>query len=295
MSNEMSVINNQVKISIVIPSLNQAEYIEETIVSILSQNYSALELVVIDGGSTDGSQEIIKQYASRLSYWVSETDEGQTDAIMKGLSLCQGELFAWVNSDEVLFPGCLDMVARYYESENQPDIITSNIAYIDSNSWITRFIRVPQQSKFFFFRGVWHGTQPCIFYRTELLRYVGGLNSKYNLSMDIDLWMRVMKAGARVFHIPVYLGGFRWHQKSKTVKSIKTRATKENEETTQIYNENLKRSNPQKREYWRLLYKVYQIVNMNYIGEYADLKKIGKTRNWKDYVAEHQYIKAFIK
>jgi len=260
-------------ITIVTPSYNQARFIKETIESILKQNYPSLEYIVIDGGSTDGSKEIIRNYENQLAFWCSEKDEGQSDAIMKGFNRCSGELIAWVNSDDVLFPGCLNAAAKCFLENGYPDIITANIAYIDAKSNITRFIRVPRQSRFFFFRGVWHGTAPCVFFKRSLFVKVGGVQKKYKLSMDLDLWVRMMKAGARVVHITSYLGGYRWHKSSKTVRSITNRSTQENHETTEILNEHLHGSTPLTRAFWRITYKIYQTINFNYIIAYNDLKK----------------------
>ena len=178
---------NYPRITIVTPFFNQARYLEETIKSIIKQNYPNMEYIVIDGGSTDGSVDIIRQYEDQLSYWCSERDRGQSDAIMKGVTMSTGDLFAWVNSDDVFFPGCLKSVAECYLKKGKPDLIHTNIAYIDLESRITRFIRVPRQSRFFFFKGAWHGTAPAIFFKTSLFREGGGLNKKYNLSMDLDI------------------------------------------------------------------------------------------------------------
>src|SRR5881394_195745 len=104
------------KISIVTPSFNQGQFLEETILSVLDQNYPDLEYVVIDGGSTDGSADIIRRYASRLSSWCSERDEGQSHAIAKGFARCSGEILGWLNSDDVLLPGALAEVAAYFEA-----------------------------------------------------------------------------------------------------------------------------------------------------------------------------------
>ena len=108
---------NYPRISIVTPSFNQGKYIEQTIQSVLSQNYPNLEYIIIDGGSTDGTVEIIKKYEQQLTYWISEPDKGQTDAINKGFAKCTGEIFNWINSDDYYSPNSLHIVAEVF-SEN---------------------------------------------------------------------------------------------------------------------------------------------------------------------------------
>src|SRR5688572_2633651 len=107
------------KISIITPSYNQGEYIEKTILSVLEQNYPNLEYIIIDGGSTDNSTEIIRKYADRITYWISEPDKGQSDAINKGLKLATGDIVNWLNSDDYYEPGALFKVA---EAFNNPEV-----------------------------------------------------------------------------------------------------------------------------------------------------------------------------
>ena len=247
----------------------------------LNQGYPNLEYFIVDGGSTDGSVEIIKEYGPSLDWWVSEPDEGQSDAINKGFDKATGEILCWVNSDDVLFPGCLHEVAKSYISNGKPEIIHANVAYIDSESRIIRFVRVPRQRRFLFFRGVWHGVAPCVFFSAELFKALGSLKTRYHLSMDLDIWMRMMKAGARVAHVARYLGGFRQHYSSKTSSFLRSRTTRENTETAEIFNSNLPQSNKYKRYFWRKVCNVYQVLNLNYIRAYINLKALGKTRHWK--------------
>jgi glycosyltransferase involved in cell wall biosynthesis len=115
--------NNPPKISIVTPSFNQGTFLEKTIQSVLSQDYSNLEYIIIDGGSTDNSVEIIKKYAERLSYWVSKPDAGQSDAINKGFRKASGDICAWINSDDVYYPGVLTMIAASFEEHPSVDLL----------------------------------------------------------------------------------------------------------------------------------------------------------------------------
>jgi len=267
------------RIGIVTPSYNQAEYLPETIESVLAQNYPNLEYIVIDGASTDGSIDIIRRYDAQLAYWCSEPDRGQSDAIMKGFSRFTGELFAWINSDDILLPGCLQTVAEAYVRQEKPDIIHTNICYIDSESRITRFIRVPCQSRFFFSRGVWHVSAPTVFFKASLFRDVGGLDFKYHLCMDLDLWVRMMNRGARIGHVEEYLGGFRWHESSKSTAASKERSICYHPEAVEIFGGYVPNYMPGKLALWRSIYKLYQVVNLNYARAYFCCRK-AKGKKW---------------
>ena len=124
---------NQPKISIITPSFNQSEFLEFTIQSVLSQDYPDLEYIIVDGGSTDGSLEIIKKYEDRLAWWVSEKDQGQTDAINKGFARATGKYLAWLNSDDTYQPGALSKAAEYLESHPEVGLVYGETNYIDQD------------------------------------------------------------------------------------------------------------------------------------------------------------------
>jgi len=268
------------RITIVTPSFDQAKYLPETIESVLKQDYPNLEYIIIDGGSTDGSVDVIKRYERHLSYWVSEKDSGQSEAINKGFKKATGELFTWVNSDDVLLPGSLQTVAEYYGKCNQPDIITGNVVYIDDKGRITRFLRLPRQSRFFFFRGVWHASAPAVFFKTSLFHAVGGVNPDYHLCMDLDLWMKMMKKDARVAHVSRYLGAFRWHENAKTIQFLDKHATSFSSERIEILKKNVNRFSIHKVLLWRKIYKLYQTLNLNYLRETIECFP-AKGKNWQ--------------
>jgi glycosyltransferase involved in cell wall biosynthesis len=272
-------------ISIVTPSFNQAKYLPETIESILNQSYPNLEYIIIDGGSTDGSVDIIKRYESHLSYWVSEKDSGQSDAIMKGFDRSTGELFAWVNSDDVLFPGCLHRIASTYIGQGQPDIIHSDVAYLNSEGRIIRFVRIPAQSRFFCSKGVWYAQAPAVFFKSRLFHKVGGLNRHYHLSMDFDIWVRLMNIGTKVVHVPYYLGGFRWHELSKTVQFLDQSEKHDNPEAIEICGLQLPRLTRSQRIFWQYVLKARRLFNSNYFRAYLEFREVKQTHHWKQAVA----------
>lgn len=268
------------RITIVTPSFNQAKYLPETIESILSQNYSNLEYIIIDGASTDGSTDIIRRYETHLAYWFSEPDKGQSDAIMKGFARCTGELFAWINSDDILLPGCLQRIAEQYVLNGHPDILTGNVIYIDGEGKITRYVRLPRQSSFFLFRGVWYASAPAVFFKSSLFHSVGGVNLDCHLCMDFDLWLKMMVRDAKVVHIPCLLGGYRWHPETKTMRFLAARTSNFSSEYERICGENIRGYSKWKVVFWRRIYKLYQLLNFNYLREYIECFP-NKGRGWK--------------
>ncbi len=138
-------MSNLPRITIVMPSYNQSQYIEESIQSILDQDYPSLEFMILDGGSSDGSQEIIQRYARHLAFWQSQPDKGQTDALIQGFERATGDLLGWVNSDDVLLPGALQSIAQAYGSHPECGLFGGNIVTIDS-SWTNPPIQAESRS-----------------------------------------------------------------------------------------------------------------------------------------------------
>jgi len=129
-------MSEQPLVSIVTPSFNQVKYLEETIRSVLEQDYPKIEYIVIDGGSTDGSVEVIRKYADRLAYWVSEADRGQTDAINKGFATAHGSILAWLNSDDTYKPGAVSEAVAYLQNHPNIGMVYGDLDFIDEQSKI---------------------------------------------------------------------------------------------------------------------------------------------------------------
>lgn len=210
------------KISVVTPSYNQAKYIRATIDSVLTQAYPNLEYIVMDGGSTDGTVEILKSYGKKLK-WVSKKDHGQTHAINKGLRLATGEVFAYLNSDDIYLPSTLQRVGEYYQ-KTKADWITgdcltiSEAGAVSKNNWLIsgykRFLmflyspltlRIADSML----------PQPSTFWSRRAWEQVGEFNEDYHYVMDYDYWLRMSKY-YRPYDLKVALSGFRFQENSKS-------------------------------------------------------------------------------
>ena len=225
------------KISIVVPSYNQDYFLEKTILSILNQNYPNLELIIIDGGSTDKSLNIIKKYEKYIDYWVSEKDKGQSDALNKGFHRATGEIIGWQNSDDLYLPNCFSVVVKHFKKYPKADIIYGNRLEIDENDRIigesryTRFSRIVQQ-----YDGISLGTQST-FWKKTLFSKIGFLDVDLELMMDYEFFLRAIIQKVRFKNIPYYLGALRWYETTKTGKfSLSPIHVKEIEKVEKLYN-----------------------------------------------------------
>jgi glycosyltransferase involved in cell wall biosynthesis len=205
-------------VSIVTPSFNQAEYLDETIQSVLSQDYRNLEYIIIDGGSTDGSGEIIKRYQDRFSWWVSEPDMGQTDAINKGFQRAKGDIFAWLNSDDTYHPGAVAEAVNFLMDNPEVGMVYGDADLVDEcGNFLGRFpARQTDYKKLL--RGSVHVPQQAAFFRSELWRQVGPLDPGFYFAMDYDLWVRLAKISRLRYH-PRLWANFRLHGGAKTTSS----------------------------------------------------------------------------
>jgi glycosyltransferase involved in cell wall biosynthesis len=217
--------NDLPKISIITPSLNQFEFIERTIESVLSQDYPNLEYIVMDGGSTDGTVEILKKYGKKI-VWRSEMDKGQGDAINKGLKLAKGEILAYLNSDDSYFPGALKSAAEFFIKNPQVMWVFGKCRIIDEKD---KEIRASITAyKNFWLRRYHYKTllvlnyisQPAVFWRRKAYREIGEFDSKEYWELDYDYWLRLGKKYSPGF-IDQNLANFRVHEKAKTSIGIK--------------------------------------------------------------------------
>jgi glycosyltransferase involved in cell wall biosynthesis len=209
-------MNSQLLVSIVTPSYNQARYLEATIQSVLGQTYPNIEYIVIDGGSEDGSAAIIQKYADRLAYWVSERDQGQTDAINKGFAKAKGEVLAWLNSDDTYEPQAVAKAVAYLQAHPRVGMVYGDANFIDQHGRIIGRFPARQTSYKKLRRGYVHVPQQAAFWRAELWRQVGPLDPSFYFAMDYDLWVRLARV-SKVHYQPEVWANFRLHSEAKTI------------------------------------------------------------------------------
>ena len=206
-------------ITVITPSYNQGQYVEQTILSVINQNYQNLEYIIIDGGSTDNTIDTIKKYEHRLSYWISEPDNGQAHAINKGLEKSSGDLVNWINSDDYLETGALYSLAKAWQKNRDSDIFCGHIrCFLDSTNKKTYLYRMgikksPTKTLLDF-----EMNQPGTFYKTSVIKQLGGVNETLRYVFDNELFMRYLCAFGQenIIFITSLIADFRQHGNSKS-------------------------------------------------------------------------------
>jgi glycosyltransferase involved in cell wall biosynthesis len=213
------------RISIVTPSLNQGEFIEDTIQSVIGQAYPNLEYVVVDGGSTDQTLKVLEKYRKHITHLIVEPDEGQTDALIKGFSLATGEIMGWLNSDDLLEANALSEVAEFFSCRTDTDFVYGDAIWLERNG---RFLK--SKKEIGFRRFIWlydhnYIPQPSAFWRRTLYDKVGGLDSSFNLAMDADLFDR-FSSETQMTHVRKYWSRMRWYPEQKN-QALRTDSERE--------------------------------------------------------------------
>jgi FkbM family methyltransferase len=214
-------------ISIITPVNNQAQFIAATMESVVSQNYRALEYIVMDGGSVDGSAEIIERYRPSLTRFESGSDTGQANAINKGMVHANGDILAWLNGDDLLLPGAIEYVAHFFEKHPEVDVVYGHRIVIDADgNEIGRWILPPHDDEVLSWAD--YVPQETLFWRRRIWERVGArIDESFQFALDWDLLVRFRNAGARFTRLPRFLGAFRVHRDQKTTKEIGTKGAAE--------------------------------------------------------------------
>lgn len=203
-------------VSVLTPSYNQGRFLEETIRSVFSQDYPNLEYLIVDGGSTDGSVEMIQRYAGRLAWWVSEPDQGQTDALNKGFAHARGEILAWINSDDTYLPGAITHAVESLNLHPEAALVYGDANLTDEQGNIIGRFPSRQTDLQHLLRGSVHIPQQTTFFWARFWQQVSPLDPSFQFAMDYDLWVRLAKLASLVYS-PHLMANFRLHRGGKSL------------------------------------------------------------------------------
>ena len=207
-------------VSIITPSYNQGQFLEQTIQSVLAQDYPRIEYILMDGGSTDGSLEVIRRYSDRVAYWESQPDRGQAHAINMGLGRASGELLGWLNSDDVLLPSTVSRVVAAFEHYPDTDVVYGRLERIDAHGNLVPTPMLPKDKVVFnkqLVIGECVVNQPGSLWRRWVMQRSGVLDERLDYALDYEYWIRLALDGAIFMRLPEVLARFRLSSSSKTV------------------------------------------------------------------------------
>jgi glycosyltransferase involved in cell wall biosynthesis len=210
-------MTNKPLVSIITPSYNQARFLPATIESVLGQNYPNIEYIIVDGGSDDGSKEIIESYADRLAWWVSEKDSGQTSAINKGFAHANGEILAWLNSDDTYEPGAIQEAVDFLVDHPSVGLVYGDCNFIDENGRAFGLFGAAQTDYQKLKQGYVHIPQQAAFWRADLWRQVAPLDESFFFAMDYDLWVRLAEISELRYLPGRNWANFRLHGDAKSI------------------------------------------------------------------------------
>ncbi len=202
-------------VSIITPSYNQVRYLEDTIQSVIQQDYQNLEYIIVDGGSTDGSPDVIERYQDKLAWWVSEKDQGQADAINKGFRKATGEVIAWLNSDDLYLPGVISAAVELFQKNPDAGVIYGDAVSADADGRLLNELRFRNcgTRDFLQFNII---CQPAVFMKRSIVEKVGYLDPTYHFFLDHQLWIRLSRETKFVHHPKIWAVS-RYHQDAKNV------------------------------------------------------------------------------
>lgn len=203
------------RLSIIIPSFNQGRFLADTLRSIIDQNYDDVEIIVMDGGSSDNSVEVIRSFEKHIAFWQSKKDAGQSNAINNGFKKATGEFVTWLNSDDVLLPGALDAVDRTIRDNPDCNFFLGNVVWMNKSGNIIKVGKVEKDSRFWNKRHLFSNGGPSAFMRKSTLESIGMLREDFHYMMDTELWHRFIVTGNTFKRISTYIWGLRLHEDAK--------------------------------------------------------------------------------
>lgn len=221
------------RISVVVPSFNQARWIGGTLSSIVRQNYPDLELIVIDGGSTDGSVDVIRQFESSIAYWVSEPDGGQVHGLIKGFRHATGDVLCWINSDDLMLGNSMHEAARHLDEHPESGAVYGDTIWMDENGHTLRGQREIDFDRFIWLHTYNYVPGMSMYWRRSVYEQVGGLNPRYDLAMDADLWLRISLV-SRIAHVRRFWSAMRYYPEQKN-RRLRAKSNAEDDEIRQSY------------------------------------------------------------
>lgn len=207
--------NTQIKISVIIPSYNQGQYLEDALKSVINQQYKNVEIIVMDGGSTDNSVNIIKKYENHISYWQSQKDNGQSTAINEGFKRATGDFVTWLNSDDILILGTLQVVNNTLQINPHINWLLGNVLWMNKRGEIIKIGKVEKENWKWNKHFLLSNGGPSAFIRKSCLQQLGWLREDFHYMMDTELWYRFIKNGYPFIRINQYCWGLRLHEAAK--------------------------------------------------------------------------------
>ncbi len=257
------------RITVVTPSYNQVAYLEQTIHSVLDQHYPNLEYIIMDGGSTDGSVEIVRRYADRLAYWVSEPDGGQAVALNRGFARATGDLLTWINSDDLLLPGSLARAAQAYSADPQA-VLLGDVIHFDLSERLSFLIRQRQvtlANMVAYWHKGWAWNQPGMFFPRAVWEEIGPLDERLRYVFDREWMCRVLLTDTPLIYLKTPAAAFRLHADSKTMGET-TKWGREQLDVTRRYASHFPRLAVRKIEAWQEVTNAVFRTSLLFLGSW---------------------------
>jgi glycosyltransferase involved in cell wall biosynthesis len=260
------------RVSVVTPSFNQGHFLEETLRSVLAQRADIHEYFVLDGGSTDGSRELIEANAGHLDFWSSERDGGQAEAIDRGFRMATGDVLYWLNSDDVLLPGAIGRVKANFAAG--ASVVTGWDYLIDASSRIMKVRRPPRQTLAAALWGVTHISQATCFFRRDVYLEAGGLDTRLGCVLDTELWLRMLQVAPSWDLVGAFQAAFRVHPAQKGNSWLEAYA-REHADLELRYPEYFQRSTKHMLGLWS--YRAKELARGRYLRDYLESRRLQLT------------------